>query len=55
MDDLLRTQFFQHLEVDLYITIYLFEHRSPWVEVLALKQRVEAQDKTMSQMDKTCK
>ena len=55
MDDLLRSQFRQHPEVAPHITLYLFKHRAPIVEVVALKQRVEFQDKTISQMDKTCK
>ena len=51
----MQTNFLQHTEVAPYITIYLFGHRDTRVEVLALKQRVEAQEKTLNQMDKTCK
>ena len=50
MDDFLRTQFLHHTEVELYITIYLFENRDPRVEVLSLKNRVKAQAKTLSNM-----
>ena len=46
MDNFLRTQLQHHPEVDPYIMLYMFEHRSPWVEVLELKQNVEAQAKT---------
>ena len=55
MDDFLWTQFYQHPEVAPHITLYLFEHRSPWFEVSALKQILEAQVKTLNQMEKTCK
>ena len=55
MDDFLRTQLRQHPEVSPHITLYLFEHRAPLVEVPALKQRVEAQAKTINQMENTCK
>ena len=37
MDDFLRDQFRQHLEVAPNITLYLFEHRDPRVEAEALK------------------
>ena len=37
MDDFLRTQFCQHPEVDPHITLSLFEHISPLVEVSVLK------------------
>ena len=49
------TQFRQHPEVDPHTTLYLFEHRPPQVEVLALKHIVEAQDKDLNKMEKTCK
>ena len=55
MDDFLRTQFSQHPEVAPKITIYLFKYRAPQVEVSTLKHRLEAQDRTMSQMENTCK
>ena len=55
MDDLLWTHFHQHPEVAPHITLYLFEHRAHWVEVEVLKQRDEDKDKTLNQMDKTCK
>ena len=55
MGDFLWTQFCHHPEVEPHITFYLFEHRNPWVEVLALKQRVEAKAKNLSQMENTCK
>ena len=45
MHDFLQTQFLHHPEVDPYITIYLFKHRDPRVEVYNLKQRVEAKEK----------
>ena len=35
--DFLWTQFLRHPEVSLHITLYLFEHRDPWMEVSALK------------------
>ena len=47
MDDFLRAQFQKHPEVASHITLYLFEHRSPIVEVVALKQKVKVQAKTM--------
>ena len=34
---------------------FFFEHRANRVEVLDLKQRVEAQAKTMSHMENNCK
>ena len=55
MDELFWTQFCQHHEVAPHITLYLFEHRAPQVEVSALKQIVEAQAKTLNQMENTCK
>ena len=55
MDEFLQTQFRQHPEVDPHITLYLFKHRAPQVEVSALKQRVEAQSKALNKMEKTCK
>ena len=55
MDDFLLTQFRQHPEVAPRITLYLFEHRDPLVEVPALKQRVESQAKTLTQLENTCK
>ena len=55
MDYLLQNQFIQHPEVTLHITMYLFEHRAPRVEVLDLKQRVGSQAKILSQMKNTCK
>ena len=41
MDDLLRSQFRQHPEVEPQFTIYLFEYRAPRVEVAALNKKVE--------------
>ena len=55
MDDFLRTQLNQHPKVDTHITLYLFGHRDPQDEVLALIQRVEAQAKNINQMENTCK
>ena len=54
MDDLLKDQFLQHPEVAPQITLYLFDHRAPIVEVVALNQKVEFQAKIISHMDKTC-
>ena len=55
MDEFLMTHFFQHLEVAPHITLYFFEKRSPWKQVSDLKQRVEAQSKTLNKIEKTCK
>ena len=55
MDDFLRDQFRQHPEVAPHITLYNFEHGAPRVEVLVLKQNVEAQAKTISQMEIFCR
>ena len=55
MDDFLWTQFRKHPEVYLHITLYIFEHRAPQVEVLALKHEMEAKAKTLNQMEKICK
>ena len=55
MGDFLWTQFHQHPEVDPHITLYLFGHVFPQVEVSALKNIVEAQSKTLNQIYKTCK
>ena len=44
MDEFLeffQKQLRQHLEVALHITLYLFEHGSPWFKVSDLKQRVQ--------------
>ena len=54
MDDLLRKQLHQQQEVDPHIMLYCFEHIAPWVELSALKQRVEAQAKTLDQMENKC-
>ena len=54
-DEFLRAQFQQHPEMAPHITPYLFEHRSPRLEVAALKQKVESQANTISLMEKTCK
>ena len=43
MDDFLWMQLRQHLEMTPHITLYLLEHRAPWVGVLDLRHRVEAQ------------
>ena len=37
VDDFFRSQFRQHPEVAPHITLYLFEHQAPRVEVAALK------------------
>ena len=55
IDDLFWTQFFQNPEMVPRINIYLLEHKSSQVEVLDLNHRVEAQSKTLSQMENTCK
>ena len=55
MDNFLRVQFRQHIEVAPHITFYLFEHWSPRVEVVVLNQKLEFQAKTIIQMEKTCK
>ena len=55
MNDLLQTQLFQNLEVDPKITLQRFEHRAPRVEISALKQRMEAQDNAINQMEKKFK
>ena len=55
VDDLLRSQFRQHPEVAPHITLYLFNHWSPRVEVVYLKHKVQFQPKTIIQMEKTCK
>ena len=55
MDDFLRTQIRQHPEVDLHITLSLFEHRAPGVEVSNLNQRVEVQSNTLRHMENSCK
>ena len=52
--DFIRYKFQQHLEVAPHINLYLFEHRAPRVEVVALNQKVEVQAKKTSQMEKTC-
>ena len=54
MHDFLRTQLRQHPKMAPHITLYLFEHGAPRVEVSALKQRVEAQAKNINQTEKTC-
>ena len=55
MDEFLRNQFQQHPEVYSHITLYMFEPKLPWVDVSALNQEVEAQAKTLSKMEKTCR
>ena len=55
MDDFLQAQFRQNPEVSTHITIYLFDHRYPRVEVATLRQKVYLQSKTISHKDKTCK
>ena len=55
MENFLRTQLRQHPEVSPQITMYMFEHRAPLVEVSALNQKIEAQTKTLSQTEKTCR
>ena len=55
MDEFLQEKIRQHLEVAPYITLYLFEHRSPRVEVVELSQKVDLQYKIISQIEKTCK
>ena len=55
IDDFLRTQFSQHPEVAPQITIYLFEYRAPQMEVSTLKHILEAQERTMIQMENNCK
>ena len=55
IDVFLQTELLQNTEVDPHINLYLFEHRAPRVEVSDLKQRVEAQAKTLNKMEKTRK
>ena len=55
MNEFMRSQIRQHLEVAPHIKLYLFEHRAPREEVLVLKQNVEAQAKTISQIENTCR
>ena len=43
----MQTKLHQYTEVDLHITLHLFEHRYPWVEVSYFKQRVEEQAKKL--------
>ena len=38
-----------------HITLYLFEHRDPRLEVSDLKHRLVEQAKHLNQMEKTCK
>ena len=52
MDEFMRSQFRQNPDVAPHSTLYLFE---PRLKVSALKQKVEAQSKTISQMEKTCR
>ena len=47
MDEFMRSQFRQNPDVAPHSTLYLFE---PRVKVSALKQNVEAQSNTISQM-----
>ena len=49
------TQFLQQPEVAPHIILYLLKHIAPRVEVSPLKKKVEAQDKTLSQMDNMCR
>ena len=55
MDDFLISQFQQHPEVVPHINLYFFEHWDLRVEVVALKQRLDFQAKTIRQTEKTCK
>ena len=55
MDIFLHTEFRQHPEVAPHITLYLFEHRAPRVEVLSLKERVEEQANISNKTEKRCK
>ena len=55
MDDFLRVHLRQYTEMALHITLYLFEQRSSMVEVEALKNKVEFQSKTITQIDKNLK
>ena len=54
MDDLLWNQIFQHPDLAPHIILDLLEHRYPRVEVPSLKQIVEAQTKTLTQMRNIC-
>ena len=38
-----------------HITLYLFNHMTPRMEVAELNQKAEFQSKTIIQMQKTCK
>ena len=55
MEHFLRNQLRQHPEVSPHINMYMFEHKAPLVEVSELNQKVEAQTKTLSQTEKTCR
>ena len=55
MADFLRAQFRQHPEMTPHIMLYLFEHIAPRVEVFSLNQKIETQEKTTCQMEKTCR
>ena len=38
-----------------HIALYLFEHRAPIVEVQAARKKMEAQNKSVAQLEKTIK
>ena len=54
MGGFLREQFRQYMKVAPHITLYIFEHRSPSVEAVELREKVELQSKKIIQMEKTC-
>ena len=55
MDEFLQEQFRKHTEVTPHITLYLFDQRSPRVDVTELRQKVDLHSKMIIQMEKTCK
>ena len=55
IDEFLHAQFWQHPEVDHHITLYMFDHRAPSFEVVALRQKVYIQSLTTTQMENTFK
>ena len=54
MGNFLSTQFQQHPEVAPQITLHLLKHRAPRVEASEMKQKVEAQEKILTQIKNTC-
>ena len=54
MNEFLHSQFRNYPEVAPHITLYIFEHFLPRVEIVALRHKVDIQAKSIRQKENTC-